>query len=257
MAIPTDTTGGSGAPFAKLVELGDTLIGACGSDPKHSKRQARDFDSGEPAVKADGKPRLEEILHLIAMPGTTARTGDPDNGYETVGEGDHVRFALSGFKWGQVIDARKELPAFAGFRVGQTCSSDVYTIRLVGWSAKTENPAGATAAGFTVADGRIVMRTNEDHERWVINQLKKGANTNAGKDLEITVRRIDQNAEKRWEQAADELFLTKPWEASAAPVAPAENGNGGRGGDPTYGDEEPFLYLGNGTFNFRNLHLEV
>lgn len=240
MAIPTDTTGGSGAPFAKLVELGDTLIGACGSDPKHSKRQARNFESGEPALKPDGKPRLEEILHLVAMPGTTARTGDPDNGYETIEPGTVVRYALSGFKWGQVIDARKELPAFAGFRAGQTVSSDVYTVTLVGWSAKTENPAGATAAGFTVVDGRIILRTDDERERYVLAQVKRGGNTNPAKDLEITVRRIDQNAEKRWEQEADALFETKPWEQQPAPVM------AGGGSDP-YGDtphpadsEEPF-----------------
>lgn len=236
MAIATDV--GTGTPFAKLVELGDVLIGACASDPKYSKRQARNFDTGNPAVKDDGKPRLEEILHLVAMPGTTARAGDAEKGYTVITEGDHVRYALQGFKWGQVIEARKNLPAFAGFKAGQTCSSDVYTIRLAGWSAETKNPTAAQSAGFTVVEGRIVLRSQEDKDRYVLAQSRQGGNTNPAKDLEITVRRITPD-EKRWEQAADELFLTKPWEVAAPAAA---GGSGDPYGDvPHPGDEmEPF-----------------
>ena len=85
-------------------------------------------------------------MHFIAMPGTTAKTGSADEGFEPITEGDEVRFSVQGFRWGQVIDQRKQLPAHAGFKAGQACSGDVYTIRLAGWSAETKNPQAAEKA---------------------------------------------------------------------------------------------------------------
>lgn len=215
--IPAQTT--SSTPFAKLVELGDTLIGAYAGDVT---RQRRQFGTGDPMLKADGRPAKEEIIHLIAMPGTTAKTGS-DESYQPIEPGDHVRYSVNGYKWGQVIDGRKALAAVPQFKVaaGRKASGDVYTFKLIGWSATTENPGAAQAAGFVVVDGRIVMRTDDEHERWVLNQIKKGANTNAGKDFEITVRRSGPG-DATWEAKADELYLTKPWERTgddeAAPV---------------------------------------
>lgn len=209
MARAADT-GSSGPAFAKFTEIGDTLIGAFGSSPRECKRQARNFDTGNPAVKDDGTPRWEEVMYFVAMPGTTAKTGDADKGFEAIAEGDEVRFSVSGFKWGQVIDARKNLPPYSGFKAGQPCSGDVYTITLVGYSAEAKNAAAATAKGFTVVDGRIVLRSEDERERYVLAQVKAGGNTNPAKDYEITIRRPTAD-EKRWEQAADELFDRKPW----------------------------------------------
>ncbi len=231
MARAADTTV-IGSPFAKFVDLGDTLVGAFGSSPSKCRRQARDFDSGQPATKADGSPKYQEVMYFIAMPGTTAKTGDAEHGYEPISEGDEVRFAVEGFKWGQVIDGRKQLPPYAGFKAGEACSGDVYTIRLAGWSAETKNPAGAEKAGFTVVEGRIILRSQEDKDRYVLAQSRAGGNTNPAKDYEITLRRPTAD-EKRWEQAADELFDRKPWERSA-PAA------GATGGDNGFSDEEPF-----------------
>lgn len=222
MAIPADTGAGTGAPFAKFRDVGDVLVGAFASDPSKSRRQMRNFDTQAPEVKPDGSPRLEEVLHVVAMPGTTAVTGDLD-APNPIEPGAHVRFAVSGYKWGQLIDARKSLPAHAGFGAGQACSGDVLTIRLVGWSAETKNAAAATAAGFTVVDDRIVLRSQEDKDRYVLAQSRSGGNTNPAKDYEITLRRPTGD-EKRWEQAADELYLTKPWESAAAAPEPAMAG---------------------------------
>lgn len=229
MAIATDTIG-TGTPFAKFVAPGDTLIGAFGSSPKECKRQQRDFDTREPKLKADGRPALEEVLWLVAMPGTTAVTGSADAEFATIAVGDVVRWAVSGWKWGQVIDARKALPAHAGFAAGQPCSGDVYEITLIGWSAETRNPAQAEKAGFSVEDGRIVLRSQADKDAYVLAQSRNGGNTNPAKDYAITIRR-PTSADKRWEQAADELFLAKPWKAAAA--APADNTD-------ELGDDEPF-----------------
>lgn len=216
MAIATDTTV-SGAPFAKFAEIGQTLIGAFASDPSKSRRQMLNYETKKPILKDDGSPRLEEVMHFVAMPGTTAGTGDLEALTE-IEPGTHVRYSVSGWKWGQVIQARKALPAANGFAAGQPCSGDVYTITLVGFSAETKNPAAAEAAGFTVVDGRIVLRTQDEKDRYVLAQSKKGGNTNPAKDFEITIRRPTSD-EKRWEQAADELYLTKPWEVAAAPAS--------------------------------------
>jgi hypothetical protein len=231
MAKAADT-GGGGSPFAKFVDLGDTLIGAFGSAPRECKRQARNFDTGNPATKDDGSPRWEEVMYFIAMPGTTAKLGNADAGFEVIEEGTEVRYSVQGFKWNQVISARNALPPYSGFKAGQACSGDVYTITLCGWSAETKNPAGAEKAGFTVVDGRIVLRTEADREKYILHQARtSGGNTNPAKDFTITIRRPEAG-EKRWEQAADELFDRKPWLRQPATV--------GGGGQDDLGDDEPF-----------------
>lgn len=242
MAIPVPQGGNGGTPFAKVLRIGDQLVGAFAGS---ANRQKRKFgDSKTLLYKSDGTtPLLEEVIHFIAMPGTTAVTGNVEK-EETkpITPGEHVRFSVSGFKWGQVIDARKSLPAFAGFAAGQTCSSDVYTFKLVGYSAATENPAGAQAAGLTVVDGRIVMATEDEHEKWVLNQVRKNASANAAHEFEVTIRRIDQAAEKKWEQLADELYLTKPWERteSADGSTPEYAPAGPHPADARVPEDEPF-----------------
>lgn len=232
MARAADT-GGAGAPFVKFTDLGDTLIGAFGSSPRECKRQARNFDTGNPAVRDDGRPVWEEVMYFIAMPGTTAKIGDAEHGFEAIPEGSEVRFSVQGFKWGRVIDARKNLPPYSGFKAGQACSGDVYTIRLAGWSAETKNPTAAQNAGFTVVDGRIVLRSQEEKDRYVLAQSRSGGNTNPAKDYEITIRRPNAD-EKRWEQAADELFDSKPWARMPATVG------GGSHAEPELANEDPF-----------------
>lgn len=222
---------GGGAPFAKFQNLGDTLVGAFGSNSKECTRQRRNFDTGEPAVKNDGKPALEEVMHFVVMPGTTAQTGDANKGYEPIQPGDQVRFSVFGFKWGQVIDARKALPAHAGFKAGQACSGDVYEITLTGWSAETKNPEVATKAGFTVVDGRIILTSQEAKDQYVLAQSRNGGNTNPAKDYTVTIRRPGP-ADKAWEQQADEMYLAKPWLKAPAMA--------GGGSEPIYQDDEPF-----------------
>lgn len=229
MAISADTSGG-GTPFAKLKNLGDTIEGALASKPRECIREAREFGKEE-VKQRNGKPVKEEILWLVAMPGTTAVTGKDDD-LSPIEPLDVVRYALSGYKWGQVIDARKALPAANGFKAGESASGDVYTIRLVGWSAETENPAAAEKAGFTVVDGRIVLRSQEDKDQYVLAQSRRGGNTNPAVDLEIAIRR-PLPADKAYEQRADEVFLDAPWKKVAVGV-------GGGASAEVGGDDEPF-----------------
>jgi hypothetical protein len=220
MAIAADSRAGTGAPFVKFTGLGTSLVGALASSPAKSRRQRIKFGTTTLMWKDDGTtPLLEEVMHFVAMPGTTAGVGDRE-ALEQIEPGAHVRFAVSGYKWGQVIDARKALPATPTFREGEPCSGDVYTITLVGWSAETKNPDAAKKAGFTVVDGRIVLRSEEDKDKYVLAKSRQNENSNTAGDYEITIRRPGPD-DKRWEQLADELYLTKPWEAQA-PAAPAD-----------------------------------
>jgi hypothetical protein len=213
----------TGAPFAKHIELGQTLIGAFASDSGKCRRQQRNFETQALKWKEDGTtPLLEEVMHFIAMPGTTAGIGDRE-ALEPIEPGTHVRWAVSGHKWGQVIDARKALPAHNGVGAGRE-GTDIYTITLAGWSAETKNPQAAISAGFTVIEGRIVLRSQDDKDRYVLAQSRSGGNTNPAVDYEITIRRPGPD-DKQWEQLADELYLTKPWEAQAAAAAADERGS--------------------------------
>lgn len=227
MAIAIETSGG-GAPYAKFVNLDDTLIGAyAGSLIK----QQTNFETKLPALKPDGKPLKEEVLYLIAMPGTTASTGTEDAGYRGIEAGAQLRYSVVGFKWGQLIGGRRNLPAANGFAGGQSASGDVITVRLVGWSAETKNPDRAKQAGFTVVDGRIIMRTNDERDAYVLHQSKSGGKTTVAKDFTVEVRRPSQY-DKAFEQAADAWYLSKPWDKATSSAASADTD----GAD----DDEPF-----------------
>lgn len=229
MAQAADQGTAAGAPFAKFANQGDRFIGSFAGG---KSRQQQDYESKEYKTKPDGKPLLEEVMHFIAMPGSTAGTGKLDEGLAVVADGAHVRFAVSGYKWKQVIDARKALPAYAGFTAGTSCSGDIYEITLAGWSAETKNPQAAVNAGFTVVDGRVILRTQEDKDKYVLAQSRSGGNTNPARDYDISIRRPRAD-EKRWEQEADALFAQKPWERQPEPVMAGAQST-------SYGDTEPF-----------------
>jgi hypothetical protein len=236
MAIAADSKAGTGAPFVKFTGLGATFVGAFASAPFKCRRQQIKFGTTTLLWKDDGTtPLLEEVMHFVAMPGTTAGIGDRAD-LQVIEPGAHVRFAVGGYKWGQVIDARKALPATTSFREGEPCSGDVYTITLVGWSAETKNPDAAKKAGFTVVDGRIVLRSEEDKDKYVLAKSRQNENSNTAGDFEITIRRPGPD-DKRWEQLADELYLTKPWEASI-PADPGVNPYADHGANDD--DQAPF-----------------
>lgn len=215
MAIATTTS--SGAPFAKFTSIGDTLVAAFASDPNATKRQQTGFVQGGgagPLLWKDGpeprKPLLEEVMWLIAMPGTTCTIGSDGAAPEA---GATVRYSVAGWKWKQAIDARRALPACGPIRAGQAASGDIYTITLIGWSVACDDAVAARRDGHTIEDGRIILRTEDDRNRWVLGQAKTGRNTNAAKDYTLTIRRPRPD-EKQWEDLADALYMTRPWAAA-------------------------------------------
>lgn len=212
MAI-AEPTQGEGIAFAKFNQIGDTLIGAYGGC---LQRQKVNFKTRELEWKdaAKTKAKLEEVLYLVAMPGSTATIGEA----QPIAAGTHVRWGADGYKWGQIIEATKALPAVGDMlKAGQRASSDVWTICLTGFSSETDNADAARKAGFTVVEGRIILRNAAEHEQWVLARVRSNQNTNAAKDYEITARRITA-AETEWERQADALFTSKPWERQLAPV---------------------------------------
>jgi len=245
MARAADTGGAGGVPFIKLAKIGDKFTAAFGSDARACQRQKRKYDPENPGngallwkdqLDANGnkKPLLEEIAWFVLVSADGAYIGSDDE-TTTPEPGEHVRFSFSGYTWGKVIEARKALPEYGGFKAGTPCSGDIYTVEMTARSKATDNPQAATKAGFTVVEGRIILATQDEFERWAMLRLKANQDTNAAKDYTITVRRPTA-AEKRWEQEADALFDSKPWTKEPAPVG----GGSGGGGGADLADEEPF-----------------
>lgn len=243
--MPRQANIGGGAPFAKFVNLGDTLIGAWGGA---MQRQAYDYDTRKPAFRRDDptKPLREEVNWFVAMDGTTATIGS-DGDFEPIAPGTVVRFSFQGYKWNQAINARKELASMPAFKIakGREAYGDVYTIALAGWSAETKNPEAARKAGFTVVENRIVLRNQDEKDQYVLAQSRQGGNTNPAKDLSIAVRRIELPNEQKWDDLADELAKTEPWKSAAAPAGdgPFDDGapHPAEGPEPAFDPtEEPF-----------------
>lgn len=239
-----------GAPFAKLVNLGDQLVGCWGGA---SRKQQRDYESGDPKWKdkpdpnGERVPALEEVNWFVALPGTTAHTGNADDGFDDIAELDVVRFSFSGFKWHSVIEARKQLPAMEQFKIkkGKEATTDIYTIRLAGWSKQTKNADAARKAGFTVVEDRIIITSDEDADKLVASLRRQGGNTTLAKDLEVTVRRFDPATEQRFVDAADDVWDSEPWKQRSDTQADNDRADGPHDdGAPhpadVYDDEEPF-----------------
>lgn len=242
--MPRAATTDTAAPFAKLVNLDDQLVG-CWAGAQ--RKQQRDYDTGDPkwkdqpAPNGERVPMQEEVNWFVAMPGTTAVTGNVEEGDTTdIEPGDQVRFAFSGFRWHNVIEARKQLPAMPNYKIrkGREAVSDVYTVRVVGWSKQVKNAAQAAKDGFTVDDDRVVIRSDDDRKKFVAWLMDhKVTNLNLAKDLEVTVRRINLPDEQEYDEAADALNVEAPWNRAKSDDAPA---SGGGAATPDYDDEEPF-----------------
>jgi hypothetical protein len=239
---------GSGAPVVKFTKIGDTFIGAYVGEGKPQQRRTYKPDGslGDLMFKPDGKPALQAIKHFVAMPDTTAVTGNLVKG-ETypIAAGDHVRVIVNGWKWGQHIEAAKSLPAFGKTKAGVMLSTDVYTVTAVGYSATAgDNAAALKKEGLKVIDGRVIMTTEEDHEKWVLFQVRNHANSNAAMDFVVIARRYDPATESEWGDAADALWLEAPWEQEKRDDDDVPAGGGGGGGGTSYGPldtEEPFI----------------
>lgn len=223
MAREVEGTGGGGAPFAKFKNIGDTLVG-CFAGSTVRQQQKYDPNSTGPREllwkDADKTvPFKEEIMWFIAMPGTTAGVGPRDE-LTVIAPEAEVRTAIKGFKWGQVIEARKGLPVYGKVKAGKPASGDVYTITLAGYSSACDNATKAKADGFTVVNDRIVMTDEAGHEKWVLWRLRNQQNTNAAADYTFAVRRPTAE-ESHYEALADDLFDSAPWANGVSSDAPA------------------------------------
>lgn len=271
LAVSENTGTTIGAPFFKLRNIGDTFIGALGSDPdaKESRRRVQEThqvdgktvrkqdEAGNPvyAQKADGKPKLEEVMHFAAVAGSTATVGSQDD--PTVVEPlEHYRYSVNGFVWGKVIQARQGLPPIAGpdgsiiAQAGQSTCQDIYIFSLTHKSASVDNAteeAQLRAAGLTVEEDngykRVLLPTKETELKRVEVRLGLGLELRAArKEVSVTIRRAnaDAPAEVGAVQAAFQMWENKVWvrpgqdetdadageTADAAPDAPAAAAQG-------------------------------
>lgn len=90
-------------PVLRRRALGESFVGALVNFDQ--RQQIKD---DQPVVKANGKPRMELVVTMVALPGCTMNAGLGDE--ESVPEpGDIVRVILKGGGFGQWIDADKAL----------------------------------------------------------------------------------------------------------------------------------------------------
>ncbi len=132
----------TGTPVVKRTAIGETFIGAL------VKFERRDIQrDGQPVLKDNGKPRQELVLHLVAMPGTTAPAGIRDD-VDVPAAGAQVRMILRGRAYGDWIEATRNHTLHVGDVVTQV------TDRAVVYSA-----AGAAERELTTqADVDAVPR---------------------------------------------------------------------------------------------------
>ena len=104
----------SGSNYAKLVDLGDKIVGAFGSSPNECRRQMTKYGTGEPLFKDNGKPAYELVVYLLTLRSTMeAGIGGEDRVPE---RGEVVRAILKGKTFGRWIDEKDKLGR--GIQVG-------------------------------------------------------------------------------------------------------------------------------------------
>lgn len=253
MAQAVDTAG-SAAPFVKFRQIGDTLIGAFGGSVQRQQRKWSPDGPGELLWKRKenpsdpDKPLLEEIFYFVAVAGgCTVVLGNEDDGFRRIEDREVVRFSVSGFKWNQAINAAKTLPAFRTkpdgspqFAAGKRVTGDMWKITLVGYSADVPGQAAEQvyrAAGLTIVEGRVVMRTEQERTVWANIQIERRQNTNAAKDFEMVCRRV-ADQERAYEDAADEVYNARPWEKQEEVVA-EQQAPAPKGADPWAAPAQP------------------
>ena len=206
-------------------------------------REQREFGKDEVKLR-NGKPVKEEILWLVAMPGTTAVTGKDDD-HSPIEPLDVVRFAVSGYRWGQVIDARKALPRRTGSRPA--------------------NRPRATSTGSGSSAGPPRPRTRRGREGGLHRRRRPDRAPLAGGQGQLRPRPVPpwwqhEPGEGRRDHdppprpgrqgvraaRADEVFLDAPWKKVAVGVGGVSAAN-----DPA--DDEPFLDVVQGYRSFRNM----
>lgn len=106
-AIPLDEgAGGVGSPVLKRRRIGEQFVGMLA----HIERRDHRDIAGNVVLKPDGKPRSEEVLTFVTLPGSsiTAGIGKDDPGH-VVEAGEVVRYIVTGGAYAAWIDAKKEL----------------------------------------------------------------------------------------------------------------------------------------------------
>ena len=139
---PNSTVSGS-APVVIKTALGQHFRGVICKFPEQRQRTKRHADGTTSPVWKDAaqtKPSYELVVHLLAMPGTTAPVGNvTDNRIPE--EGEYVRLILTGGAFKQWIDAEDALGFKA--RVGDIVE------QVVSYGQTYDGPGNPTGAKLT------------------------------------------------------------------------------------------------------------
>jgi len=157
-----------GIPFIKVTRhIGQRIVGGLVDEEMRQQQKWVNGKAEGLRFKDDGKPAWELVLTLLVMPGSSAVVVDRDSGDDVpVEAGQLVRVIISGFKWGQYIEARNALGKDNNPRTGDLFAQTFKTCSI-------DNGRG----------GREVLVTQEQ-----VNAAKL-ADKVVGKDAEILVRR--------------------------------------------------------------------
>lgn len=135
-----------GHPVVKRQAIGETFVGALVAQEQRPVQKVKD-GVATPVLKPDGKPRQEQVLTLVAMPGTTAQAGIGDT-TNIPNPGDLVRIILRGGGFADWLDAKKALgrPLNVGDIVEQNVTfAQVYDANGNAEGAKLTTQAQAAA----------------------------------------------------------------------------------------------------------------
>ena len=200
---------GPSIPIVKFRTMGQRIVGGLVDEEMRQQQNWRNGKAEGLKFKDDGKPARELILTLVTMPGSSAVVVDRDSGDDVpVEAGQLVRVIISGFKWGQYIEARNALGKDNNPRTG-----DLFCQTFT--KSSIDNGRG----------GRDTLTTQEE-----INAAKL-ADKVVGKDMEILVRR----------PGPEHTAIVEQCNAKRAELAQQPVGAGApAGGGYNPHDEDPF-----------------
>ena len=153
MPITIDEPRAPGHPVVKRQAIGECFIGALVRQEQRAVQKKADDGSMQPVLKADGKPRQELVLTLVAMPGTTSPAGLGDT-TAVPNPGDVVRLILRGGGFAAWLDAKKSLGR--GLQVGDVVTETTEFAQVYdAWSAPSGGKITDQAAVHAALRARL------------------------------------------------------------------------------------------------------
>lgn len=174
-------------PIVKYTGIGQTLHAVLVNAEQRDQQKKEQDGTWVTVLKTGGQPRKEEILTYLVLEGDAQLPVPGTDDTRPVEPGELVRYIYKGRKWGQRIEAYKDLDG--GMQVG-----DHHTITVTGACAVN-------------AEG-IIPDTDCTTDEQVLKQRMKGRNISY--TLAIDVRRAKEDESDLVEEAEAQHAALKP-----------------------------------------------